>query len=348
LLAALSEEDTKSPESRGGRNVSPGINVTDLATGKTFPFLYYKDVKGMYGTPAPLAFSPDEKKLAAHVRRYHDCSVRVWDIATGTQVFCTAGETSVLAWSPDGKRLAGFRRRLEGLGVPQVVIWEVEGGRELVVHSGSRDYGGRIAFSPDGRRIAAVVRSKPAAAAIAPPPPGGPGIRALEDPPNVLKVWDVQSGQEILALSDLETHSTYALAFSPDSKRLVTAGRINSPPWRGELTVRDATTGQKILNLTHLTLLSDSTDLDTDLIFSPDGNRLVVKHRSTLTIFEAKPFAEGSDPLPVVLFAMPPLLALVAISVAVWRVRAVRRGRRHQGARLPQANPTTVYSPKPG
>jgi WD40 repeat protein len=82
----------------------------------------------------------------------------VWDVETGRPLYRQprAGSRALqdLAFSPDGERLAGVSRE-------QVHVWDVATGQEvLVLHGAPRNtadggFNPKIAWSPDGRRLAA-------------------------------------------------------------------------------------------------------------------------------------------------------------------------------------------------
>jgi WD40 repeat protein len=80
-----------------------------------------------------------------------------------------------------------------------------------------------VAFSPDGTRLASGA--------------GDELNPLLGGKPGEVKVWDVQTGQEVL---DLQGHTARvnSVAFSPDGKRLASgAGNYGKP---GEVKVWDA------------------------------------------------------------------------------------------------------------
>ena len=80
-----------------------------------------------------------------------------------------------------------------------------------------------------------------------------------------MKVWDAQTGQELLSLKG----GAYSLVFSPDGKRLASVRGIRDNIRRGyisgEVKVWDAQTGQELLALQGAGL---------NVAFSPDGKRL--------------------------------------------------------------------------
>ena len=104
--------------------------------------------------------------------------------------------------------------------------------RMTLSHSGSVN---GVIFSPDGTRLATASSDKTA------------------------KVWDAESGKELLTLS----HSGFVndVVFSLDGKRLATASSDQTAK------VWDAESGKELLTLSH----SDSVN---NVVFSPDGKRL--------------------------------------------------------------------------
>src|SRR5262249_10618201 len=94
-----------------------------------------------------------------------------------------------------------------------------------------------------------------------------------------LRVWDLQTGEEKLALG-FNSFSTCA-AFSPDGSRLVAAG------WDRIVKVWDWRTGQEVLSL------RGHTQMVAALAFSADGKRLVSAGiDGTLRLWNATPLAD--------------------------------------------------------
>jgi WD40 repeat protein len=124
----------------------------------------------------------------------------------------------------------------------------------LKAHTNS---GTKIAFAPDGRRLAWASRD---------------GV----------KVWDVTTGQETLTLKG-HTNPVFGLAFSPDGRRLASASggadpRTNQP---GQVIVWDTANGQETLTL------KGHTGSAYGVAFSPDGKRLAVSGDNTVKLWDA-------------------------------------------------------------
>src|SRR5262249_26016912 len=94
-----------------------------------------------------------------------------------------------------------------------------------------------VAWSPDGQQLATGNRD------------------------GTVQVWEVASGQELLALK-AHRNSLWTVAWSPDGQRLATAR------WDGTAKVWDAALGQELLSL------KGHTGHIRSLSWSPDGQRL--------------------------------------------------------------------------
>jgi RNA polymerase sigma factor (sigma-70 family) len=156
-----------------------------------------------------VAFSPDRKTLASGTK---DGTVWLWEAATGKEIRrITESHTFVdsVAYSPDGKLLA-CRSHNNGIG-----LWDVVSGKEVRRLAGSNAQypasftgpmacGFRIAFSPDGKTLAAAS-----------------GDLTFKD--NAIRLWDVAGGKEIRRFQG-HRGAVRIFAFAPDGKTLATGG----------------------------------------------------------------------------------------------------------------------------
>jgi eukaryotic-like serine/threonine-protein kinase len=135
------------------------LGIWDLASGQVSLI-----PEGFHAGVNSVAFSPDGKWLAAAIGNYHGhgetsrAEVRVWDAATGQQVFNLRGHVECVwsvAFSPDGKRLASVSGELDPRPKPgEVKIWDMQTGQEVCSLRGHTGTVYGVAFSPDGRLLA--------------------------------------------------------------------------------------------------------------------------------------------------------------------------------------------------
>jgi WD40 repeat protein len=149
-----------------------------------------------------VAFTPDGKHLAAALHRYGGREregplVRVWEVATGKEVFTgwEGGHANAVAFSPDGRLLAAG-----GENNGTVAVYDWRAGKRLVRFQADRHGVFCLAFSADGKTLFT----------------GGTG-------PDV-RVWDAASGKEAGALKG-HSDQVLGLALSKDGRVLATAGR---------------------------------------------------------------------------------------------------------------------------
>ncbi len=223
-------------------------------------------------------FSPDGSRLATG--HSGDEAAIVWDVATGQELLYLShfkgGFPGIfgLAFSPDGKNLATNHQ-----GEQTTKIWDSATGQELFTLSGGHiDWTMRIAYDPDGTRIA---------------------VGSFD---STATVWDVDTGEQLLTLAG-HTGPVWDVAFTPDGSRLVTSDDRTAWIWDanigeklftvaghtatvwgvtinpdgsllatasadGTAKIWDIATGQELLRLT------DHTDSVNDVAFSTDGARL--------------------------------------------------------------------------
>ncbi len=157
-----------------------------------------------------VALSPDGGRLAFDDYSGEQARVRVWDVGRGQETLALPLASAVVmftTFSADGSLLAAVD--VKG----RIVLWDAATGRPL--HS--RPLQGpwfRLAFSPDGRRLAAVDREE-------------------------VKLWDVQAGQELLTLRGAPPRPNDgafnpSLTWSPDGRRLAASNWDGSTSvWEG-------------------------------------------------------------------------------------------------------------------
>jgi WD domain, G-beta repeat/Planctomycete cytochrome C len=156
---------------------------------------------------------------------------------------------TALAFSPDGRQIAAS-------GYHEITLWKVADGvlDRRIPGLSERSYG--IVYSGDGRWLATAS--------------GDPGQYGLA------RLWSLGQGG-VKPVRDLaeSQDAVFAVAFSPDGKRLATAGADRI------IRVYETETGKLLVQI------EDHADWIFDIAFSPDGNRLASASRDkTSKVFD--------------------------------------------------------------
>jgi WD40 repeat protein len=221
------------------------VKLWDIDTGRLLTTLEGHAVQVM-----SVAFSPDGKRLASAGNYKGAGQWKLWDLATGRELAgASSAEPSAdrsvtgVAFAPDGRTLAIADFISSGSG--GVRLRDLATGQERALLKGPCKVLA-VAYSPDGRFLAASCRRGPAQAEV----------------PSLV-VLDAVTGQEVKTLQG-HAHHIVSLAFTRDSKTLASGG------WDGIVKLWDVDT------VTELATLPALPGHLRSLAFSPDDRTLVV------------------------------------------------------------------------
>ncbi len=224
-----------------GKSIAEGsdsgvVRILDAATGQVKATL-----NGGQNGIEGIAWSPDGKRLAWGTGVN---TAQVWDVASQRMLFEYTGQTdsiAQIAWSPDGTRIASASH--DG----SVKVWDATTGKTLVTYTGNGAPVWSVAWSPDGKRIAS-----------------GTGAAGAYNPVlsgNSLRVWDAATGKTLVSYTGQGNTQSYALAWSPDGKHIISGGDTKV------IYLWDATTGATQF------VYRGHTDIVFGLAWSPDGTQ---------------------------------------------------------------------------
>jgi mono/diheme cytochrome c family protein len=194
-----------------------------------------KPFAGHKGPVLCVAMSADGKRALSGSE---DKTVRLWDVANGTELRCLEGHTGevlAVAFSPDGKHAvsAGQDRTVR--------LWDLVSGRELRRFLGHTDKVSSVAFAPDSKRILSgswdqtlrlwdvtqglelrrLAGHRSWVAAVAFSPDGRQALSGGYD--HTVRLWDLGSGREVHRFEG-HLREVYSVAFSPDGRKIVSGG----------------------------------------------------------------------------------------------------------------------------
>jgi len=242
-----------------------GVQVVDVASGKDL-FTCAPNLPCAHA-----AFSPDGRALAT---AHFDGVVRFWKATDGMHLFDLPAKEPMPAWQLSFDRSGKFLAVAAGYPLPGnpnelrpanrggVVLWDVQRRVPLRTIPDMGGPVGTIAFSPDGRWVAAATWS---------PANLVPGLspeqvqQLLRTQPHEAKVWEVATGKEVCSLPTLEMPVT-RLGFAADGLRLIGVQADSS------VRVWDAESGAEVLTLKR----PAPGRYDGTIALSANGGRLAV------------------------------------------------------------------------
>jgi WD40 repeat protein len=241
------------------------VRIWDTTTGKEKLVL-----KGHSDVVKGLDISRNGKWLATAST---DGTVKVWDALTGACLHTLKGPSQGVfhvSFSPDGKRVAGTGEQTDHNGETRIWDWATEKQVLNLAHDTSI---GKAVFSPDGKHLACYDDERYKAAT-----------------PGLVEVWNASSGKRLFRR---ESHSeeVTCIAYSPKGEFLASGSHD------GTVIVRDALTGEAVLELVPPRKRTERYRPITSIAFSPRGDRLAIAflRDGTVDIWDIKDVTAEKD-----------------------------------------------------
>ncbi|MDX2215979.1 MAG: WD40 repeat domain-containing protein [Oculatellaceae cyanobacterium bins.114] len=207
------------------------------------PYPYINETSLEYGITA-LAISPDGKTLVTGGK-----ALKTWEFETGKQIRVFKGFGSGVSYitiSANGEILLtdGSAGSLAGA----MNIWDLRSGKKI---RRTLSDGGWV-ISPDSTAII------------------GFRMGENEEPPNLVKVWDLITGEKLRVLENSDAITPTHFTFSPDGRLVAGAGVDGIKIWNFE-------TGEQVQRITKHKNVRFHEHLDHVMrcVFSPDGKALL-------------------------------------------------------------------------
>jgi WD40 repeat protein len=164
-------------------DTAPRSTIWDVASGRRVGSV-------SIDPPGVPAFSPAEALLACPEDGGEGSSrVRLLELPSLRVRADLAGARWPAAFAPDGRTLAtGAVHEIPGERSYRVVLWDVAGARQVGMLALPQDPAWQLEFTPDGRRLVAMVRAD---------------INVINAPPSfTVMVWDLPAGRELVRVED--------------------------------------------------------------------------------------------------------------------------------------------------
>jgi len=221
------------------------LKMWDVTTGKEPTISNNQNITGYHAT-----FSPDGKKIARS--RTLDSEIIIWDTESGKEVVTLLGsgdeDYNIISFSPDGKKVANFKHFER-----TIKIWDAETGKELQILRGNTENITSVIFSPDGTKIAGgsrsggimiwdaetgkelqILRGHASSVTEVSFSPDGKNLLSFSEDQvsndsnqnvNHCKMWDLNTGMELVGLLNKQKGFVTTATFSPDGKKIVSGGK---------------------------------------------------------------------------------------------------------------------------